>query len=100
MGQQSPTSQVPDNRPHKGEVGFASTNSQKRSKYMPPIAKWPYTGVGQGERGMVALADEVLETHPARKALAARLVERGKLAPAGLERAERLAVESGERLEL
>ena len=51
---------------------------------------------------MDALADKLPEgtAHPVRKALAARLVERGKLAPAGLERAERLAIESGEPLEL
>ncbi|HEX4303134.1 MAG TPA: type II secretion system ATPase GspE [Rhizomicrobium sp.] len=39
-------------------------------------------------------------SHPVRKALCAYLIESGKLTPAGTQRAERLAVESGERLEL
>ncbi len=39
-------------------------------------------------------------SHPAREALARRLIANGKLAQAGLERAARLAGESGERLEL
>ncbi|HEY4943383.1 MAG TPA: type II secretion system ATPase GspE [Rhizomicrobium sp.] len=38
--------------------------------------------------------------HPVRKALAAYLIEGGKLTPTGSQRAERLAAESGERLEL
>ncbi|MEI9997232.1 MAG: type II secretion system ATPase GspE [Rhizomicrobium sp.] len=39
-------------------------------------------------------------SHPVRKALGAHLIAAGKLAPAGAQRAERLAAESGERLEL
>ncbi len=40
------------------------------------------------------------EPHPVRKALAAHLIDRAKLTPAAAQRAERLAAESGERLEL
>ena len=39
------------------------------------------------------------ESHPAREALARRLLESGTLAQAGYERAARLSAESGERLE-
>src|ERR1700712_5760926 len=39
-------------------------------------------------------------SHPVRKALTAYLIEAGKLTPAGAQRAERLAAESNERLEL
>jgi general secretion pathway protein E len=42
-------------------------------------------------------ADQV---HPVRKALAAHLIGTGKLTPAGSQRAERLAAESNERIEL
>jgi general secretion pathway protein E len=38
--------------------------------------------------------------HPVRRALAAHLIKQGKLTPAGAQRAERVASESGERFEL
>lgn len=38
--------------------------------------------------------------HPVRQSLARRLIESGKLSPSDLQRAERLAAESGDRLEL
>ncbi len=41
-----------------------------------------------------------MQSHPVRKALAAYLIDAGKLTPAGAQRAERLAAESAERLEL
>ena len=44
-------------------------------------------------------AFDVAERHPGREALARRLVEDGKLTPSGLDRAARLAGESGDRLE-
>ncbi|HEY1629829.1 MAG TPA: type II secretion system ATPase GspE [Rhizomicrobium sp.] len=51
---------------------------------------------------MVAQFDTFIvgERHPVRDALAQRLLETGKLAPAGLERAARLSDDSGERLEI
>jgi general secretion pathway protein E len=39
-------------------------------------------------------------SHPVRKALAAHLIGAGKLTPAGVQRAERLAEDSGERFEV
>src|ERR1700759_4104052 len=39
-------------------------------------------------------------SHPVRKALAAYLIDAGKLTPAGSQRAERLAADSAERLGL
>ncbi len=47
-----------------------------------------------------AIASRAGHAHPVRKALCARLIGLGKLTPAGSLRAERLAEESGERLEL
>ncbi len=39
-------------------------------------------------------------SHPVRKALCAHLIDSGKLTPAGVQRAGRLAADSGERLEI
>ncbi len=48
---------------------------------------------------MVAQLDTFTAGEPAREALARRLLDSGKLTPAALERAARLAAENGERLE-
>jgi general secretion pathway protein E len=51
--------------------------------------------------GQEAISGSVAgSSHPVRKALAAHLIAKGKLTPAASQRAERLAGESGERLEL
>src|SRR5476651_1622714 len=50
--------------------------------------------------GQEAILSQGDPAHPVRKALAAHLIGAGKLTPAASQRAERLAAESGERLEL
>ena len=50
--------------------------------------------------GQEAVLGQGDPAHPVRKALAAHLIGAGKLTPAASQRAERLAAESGERLEL
>jgi general secretion pathway protein E len=50
--------------------------------------------------GQEATASPAGQAHAVRKALSAHLIGAGKLTPAGSQRAERLAEESGERLEV
>jgi general secretion pathway protein E len=50
--------------------------------------------------GQEATASPTGQSHAVRKALSAHLIGAGKLTPAGSQRAERLAEESGERLEV
>src|SRR6185437_9438965 len=50
--------------------------------------------------GREAVVSQDGPSHPVRKALGAHLISQGKLVPAASQRANRLAKESGERLEL